>query len=108
MAVNVSELKGGIVLPPPPKPMTLNQAIDFMYECHPADLGLNGESMAEYDIMPMDGAVLVGTTPCQRMNVYGRDPKTGTNVIAGQYLLSGDGRYLYYVNEDGTLEAVKR
>jgi hypothetical protein len=88
--------------------MTLNQAIDFMYECDPADLGLSGESMAEYDIMPMDGAVLVGTTPCQRMNVYGRDSKTGTNVIAGQYLLSGDGRYLYYVNEDGTLEAVKR
>ena len=108
VSVNVSELKGNIVVPPPPRPMTLTQAIDFMYESDPAKLGLSGESMAEYDIMPMDGAVLVGTTPCQRMNVYGKDPKTGTNIIAGQYLLSGDGRYLYRVGEDGTLEAIKR
>lgn len=107
-SVNVSELKGNIVVPPPPRPMTLNQAIDFMYESDPAVLGLSGESMAEYDIMPMDGAVLVGTTPCQRMNVYRRDPQTNTYVIAGQYLLSGDGRYLYHVGDDGTLEAVKR
>lgn len=108
VAVNVSELKGSIVVPPPPRPMTLNQAIDFMYESDPAALGLSGESMAEYDIMPMDGAVLVGTTPCQRMNVYKRDSTTGTYVIAGQYLLSGDGRYLYHIGEDGVLEAVKR
>ena len=108
VAVNVSELKGHIVVPPPPRPMTLAQAIDFMYACEPVDLGLSGESMADYDIMPMDGAVLVGTTPCQRMNVYGMDPNTGTYIIAGQYLLSGDGRYLYHIGEDGTLEAVKR
>ncbi len=108
VSVNVSELKGNIVVPPPPRPMTLTQAIDFMYESDPARLGLSGESMEEYDIMPMDGAVLVGTVPCQRMNVYGKDPKTGTNIIAGQYLLSGDGRYLYRVGEDGTLEAIKR
>lgn len=107
-SVNVSELKGSIVVPPPPRPMTLNQAIDFMYESDPAALGLSGESMAEYDIMPMDGAVLVGTTPCQRMNVYRKDPQNGSYSIAGQYLLSGDGRYLYRVGEDGELEAVKR
>ena len=33
--------------------------------------------MDNYQVLALDGAVLVGTTPCLRMNVYKKDEKTG-------------------------------
>ena len=110
-SVAVGQLAGGITQPPPPpqpKPLTLGGAIDFFYSSHPSELGLDGESMLQYQVLPLDGAVLVGTTPCLRMNVHAIDENTGTNVIAGQYLVSNDGLSLYFIEPDGTLREIER
>ena len=99
--VTVARIDGGIVPPPKREPLTLSQAVDYFYKQKPADLGLSGESMREYQVFALDGAVMVDGIPCLRMNVYSKDPNTHTNVIAGQYLMSGDGAQLYFIDNDG-------
>ena len=105
-SVTVGEIEGGIVAPPAPKPMTLTEAVDYFHTLIPSVLGLEGETMDNYQVLALDGAVLVGTTPCLRMNVYKKDEKTGTNGIAGQYLFSNTGRELYWVGLNGEITQV--
>ncbi len=102
----VGQIEGGIVTPPEPKPMTLMEAVDYFHTLDPSVLGLSGETMDDYQVLALDGAVLVGTTPCLRMNVYKKDEKTGTNVIAGQYLFSNTGRELYWVGLGGEIQKI--
>lgn len=99
--VTVAQIDGGIVPPPKREPLTLSGAVDYFYKQKPADLGLSGESMRDYQVFALDGAVMVDGIPCLRMNVYSKDPDTKTNVIAGQYLMSGDGAQLYFIDSDG-------
>lgn len=105
--VTVGQIAGKIVKPQSEisyrPPLTINTAVDYFYSCHPSELGLPGESMEVYQVLPLDGAVLVGTTPCLRINVYAIDEKTGTNVIAGQYLLSDDGTTIFHINAEGNI-----
>lgn len=107
-SVTVARIAGGIVEPPKPQPMTLEEAEDFFYNSDPALFGLSGDSMEDYEIFALDGAVLVGTTPCLRMNVYQKNEKTGTNEIAGQYLLSNTGYELYWIGMDGKIQEIQR
>ncbi len=106
VSVAVAQIAGGIVEPPKPQPMTLEEAEDFFYNSDPALFGLSGDSMRDYEIFALDGTVLVGTTPCLRMNVYQQNEKTGTNEIVGQYLLSNTGYQLYWVGADGQLQEI--
>lgn len=99
--VTVARIDGGIVPPPKREPLTLSGAVDYFYKQNPADLGLSGDTMRNYQVFALDGAVMVDNTPCLRMNVYSKDPNTNTNVIAGQYLMSGDGAQLYFIDNDG-------
>lgn len=107
-SVTVAQIAGGIVVPPAPQPITLEEAEDFFYNSDPAVFGLSGDSMEDYEIYALDGAVLVGTVPCLRMNVYEKDEVTGTNKIAGQYLLSNTGLQLYWVGNDGEIKEIQR
>lgn len=63
---------------------------------HPSKLGLPGDSMDAYELMPQEGSVLIAgnPTPCMRINIYDSDSQ-----IAGSYFLSGDGR-LYKLDEN--------
>ena len=105
--VTVAQIDGGIVPPPKREPLTLSQAVDYFYKQKPADLGLSGVSMREYQVFALDGAVMVDGIPCLRMNVYSKDPDTNTNVIAGQYLMSGDGVQLYFMDGDGVVHDLR-
>ena len=105
--VTVAQIDGGIVPPPKREPLTLSQAVDYFYKQKPADLGLSGVSMREYQVFALDGAVMVDGIPCLRMNVYSKDPDTNTNVIAGQYLMSGDGVQLYFMDSDGIVHDLR-
>ena len=60
---------------------------------HPSKLGLAGESMDAYELMPQDGAVRIAGVPCQRVNVYDENHQ-----IAGSYFISNDGK-LYRLDE---------
>ena len=105
--VTVAQIDGGIVPPPKREPLTLSGAVDYFYKQKPADLGLSGASMREYQVFALDGAVMVDGIPCLRMNVYSKDPNTNTNVIAGQYLMSGDGVQLYFIDGDGVVHDLR-
>jgi len=60
---------------------------------HPSKLGLPGESMESYELMPQEGSVRIAGTTCMRVNIYDEDSQ-----IAGSVFLSNDGR-LYKLDE---------
>lgn len=60
---------------------------------HPSKLGLPGESMDAYDLIPQEGSVRIAGSVCMRVNIYGEG-----NRFAGSYFLSTDGK-LYKLDE---------
>lgn len=106
-SVTIGRIEGGIVEPPEVEPMTLAEAVDYIYSRHPSQLGLPGESMGDYRVYAMDGMVMVGHNPCLHLNVYSIDPKTGTTEIAGQYLIPVSGSFIYRIT-GGELEELPR
>lgn len=65
---------------------------------HPSKLGLPGESMDAYELIPQEGSVRIANSICMRVNIYGENGQ-----IAGSYFLSTDGK-LYKL--DDTANAV--
>lgn len=104
--VYVNQMEGSIVLASSGEDtqgLTAVEAVDYLESLPPESLGLTGESMEEYRVYVLDGTVLVGEYTCRRLNVYGDSVPAGTNEIAGQYFLTGDGSRLYRLNADGTV-----
>lgn len=86
------------------EPMTYMDAVNFIKSMSPAVLGLEGSSMADYSVYPMDGAVLVDGILCLKLQVYPPHEETQANVIGGTYLLSGDKAHLYLLQDDKVWE----
>lgn len=80
------------VISQPPEPITMREAQQKLESMTPAELGLEGESMDEYEVFTFDGAVVVDGRACVRMNVYNFEQ---SNEFMGCYLMSLDGRHLY-------------
>lgn len=75
--------------------MTFMESVDYLYSLSPKQLGLPGDSMEDYRIYVMDGAVIVDNRACMQLNVYELDPELSTNIFVGSYLVTADSRYLY-------------
>lgn len=67
---------------------------------NPAELGLPGESMDQYEVLPMDGTEMVDGVPAIRVHVYNDDNVAGSNDIMGIYLMTIDGEHLYKLDLD--------
>lgn len=67
--------------------LTLGQTVDYVRALRPSDLGLEGESMSEYHLIPMQGNPLVDGEVCRHLNIYQENPSAGTNEIVGNYLV---------------------
>jgi len=80
--------------------MTMVESISYMEALAPKSLGLEGNSMDEYEVLPVVGTVLVDGVPCTEVYVYRQDERTGTNVFQGSYLLDRSGNALYELNRD--------
>lgn len=80
------------VISQPPEPITMREAQQKLESMTPAELGLEGESMDEYEVFTFDGTVVVDGRACVRMNVYNFEQ---SNEFMGCYLMSLDGRHLY-------------
>ena len=106
LRITPAMIEGAIVIPPPPEPMTLVEAVDHMYSLPPEVLGLEGESMEPYMVFPIDGSVMVEGVPAMRMYIYSKS-ESGTNVFEGQYLLSNGGHRIFAVQDDGSLLEVE-
>jgi hypothetical protein len=79
--------------------LTLATAIDYIKSFSPADIGLDGTSMEEYQIYALDGVILVDNTPCLHLKVYRSDNPQQTNQVAGNFLLTGDKQHMYSLDE---------
>ena len=107
LRITPAMIEGAIVIPPPPEPMTLAEAVDHMYSLPPEILGLEGESMEPYMVFPIDGSVMVEGAPAMRMYIYSKS-ESGTNVFEGQYVLSNGGHRIFKVQSDGSLLEIEQ
>lgn len=89
------ETPEGHVEPEPLGGTSLAEAVDYLYSLPPATLGLNGNSMSEYQVYAMDGIVFVDRLPCLQLSVCSNNNPEQTNEIMGIYLLSGDRKHIY-------------
>lgn len=80
--------------------MTMSESIDYIETLAPRSLGLEGNSMDEYEVLPKIGTVLVDGVPCTEVFVYRQDDRTGTNVFQGTYLLDRSGMALYALDQE--------
>lgn len=110
--VKIDAIEGKITDPPQEidsaysnAPMSLTEALDRVKSLDPAKLGLPGQSMDEYEIYSEMGSVLIGGTPCIRLNVYHNSQEDGTNENVGNLFISSDGQHLYRLNiESNTVQ----
>lgn len=94
----------GEVSEPPVEPMTYTEAVDYIKSLPPAMLELEGDNMAGYSVYPMDGAVMVDNIMCLKLQIYPSPPPEKANAIAGTYLLSGDKKHIYLLEDETVRE----
>jgi hypothetical protein len=101
--VTVDTREGAVTLPG--EKLTLINAAAYLQSFQPAQLGLTGSSMAEYQIYALDGAVFVDGSPCLHLKVCRVADPDSANEISGDFLITGDKRHLYSLDEAaGTVE----
>ena len=76
---------------PETQEMTLNEVIDRFESYTPQQLGLAGDKMSDYTIVPEEGYILVDETPGFRVNIY----EKVSSRFAGTFLISSDGKHVY-------------
>lgn len=86
--------------------LSIRGAQKRMQEMAPIQLGLEGESMDEYELIPMDATELVDGVACIRINVYNGSDSVNPNRFRGSYLMSIDGLHMYRLYT-GTNEIVE-
>jgi len=112
--VVVGDQAEGRVTSPPTPPggsggsggVTISGAMSYIRGLNPASLGLEGESMEDYNIYVLDGSALVDGQPCMRIAVYDSNNPEQSNDIVAYLLLAGDGTTVYKV-DTGTGKAMK-
>ena len=68
----------------------------------PSQLGLDGESMEEYEIFPVEGFVKVDGLDCRRFNLYRRMESGGGHYpdLEGIIMLSADQEHIYWLDPE--------
>lgn len=101
--VTADEEEGMVTSPPrqnvpSSEAVTMRGAQDRLRAMSPAELGLPGESMSEYEVISVDGVEMVDSAACIRVNVYSEVTATQGSEFMGSYLMSVDGQHLYRLN----------
>ena len=90
------DMPDGIVHDPKPAasaPAAPRRGLSDLEAIHPSKLGLPGDSMEAYTMLPQEGSVRIAGSVCMRVNIY-----EAGGQIAGSYFLSNDGK-LYKLDE---------
>lgn len=101
--VTADEQVGKVTSPPPAAstakhPVTQRGAVQQLEKMNPADLGLPGDSMDLFEVIPMAATEEVNGVPCIRMHVYSDHNAAASNDFMECYLLSLDAEHLYHLN----------
>lgn len=78
--------------------MTIDETEDFFRQLTPQQLGLEGESLDQYEIYPSEKAVPVNGMPCMKLVVYEKS-EAGTNAPVSTYLVARDGTAVYEIQD---------
>lgn len=112
IAIQVSHLAGEILPPPEPEReeesgggdvTNVSEQVEFFGNLSPSLLGLEGATMSEYRLYPLDGWVFVEGYECRQINVYLIDMPAGTNSFQGTYFISGDLQNLFSMDSNGQI-----
>lgn len=108
LTAKVSLVEGAIVEPEPepeeePEPASMEEQLEQLTGMSPQELGLEGDSMDNYRIFPIDGFVQVGEVTCRRFNIYEVREPEGVPVIVGTYLISSDQQHVYQLDPETNL-----
>lgn len=95
--VTVSQPEGRIT--EPVEPMTISEAISYFKKLEPADVGLTGDKMSDYQIYLVDGLVFVDNRACLKFSIYNTTDPQLTGQVQGIYLMTGDKKYLYRLDQ---------
>ena len=89
------DMPSGVVHDPKPEvtPASPRRGLVDLESIHPSKLGLPGDSMESYTLLPQEGSVRIANSVCMRVNIYSENGQ-----IAGSYFLSNDGK-LYKLDE---------
>lgn len=101
--VTADEEEGRVTSPPSAQtsaqhPVTQRGAARILENMAPAQLGLPGDSMDQYEVLPMGSTEMVDGRPCIRLHVYNDNNAPNSNEFLGSYLMSLDGDHLYRVD----------
>ncbi|MCI9155826.1 MAG: hypothetical protein HFF44_02660 [Lawsonibacter sp.] len=79
---------------------SLEEQMEKIKGLSPTQLGLEGDSMDAYELLPVEGFVTVDSLPCRRFNVYTRhDSAHGSYTdIVSIIMLSTDQQHVYYMD----------
>jgi len=75
-------------------PLSYTMVKDMMRTLHPSEIGLTGESMDDYLMIPGPGVVSIDNKACVKLTVYDVN-EYGSNQLAGTYFISQMGHELY-------------
>lgn len=100
--VTADEAEGKVTSPPPEQQsggqsVGIRQAENQIKSMTPAELGLPGTSMADYEVFPQDVLETVDDASYIRLNIY---ESVAPYTFVGSYLMGVDGEHLYQVNAD--------
>ena len=114
LAVRVSKAPGKISFPKKEEPggsssvsepSSVSLQMEQLRNMSPAHLGLPGDSMDRYTILPVEGFVKVNDQDCRRFNVY---DSSNPGSIAGTYFFSVDQEHIYVLNpSDNSVHTIK-
>lgn len=80
--------------PETPAPAAARRGLSDLESIHPSKLGLPGDSMEAYKLIPQEGSFRIAGAISTRVNIYGAN-----NQFVGSYFLSTDGK-LYKLDEE--------
>lgn len=87
------------------EPSSVSIQMEQLRNMSPAHLGLPGDSMDKYTILPVDGFVKVNEQDCRRFNIYDAN---NPGSIAGTYFFSVDQQHIYVLNpNDNQVHTIK-
>ncbi len=81
--------------------ITLLEALSYVENLEPSQLGLAGESMDEYEVIPKNYIVPIDGLLCSELLVYNKSAESGTNELVETVFISrGEKRKLYRKDEE--------
>ena len=103
LAVRVSTPEAQLRMPEKeeqPKPASLSEQLDTIQTMHPSELGLEGRSMDQYEVLSTAGFVKVDDILCRRFTIYEKTGDDKRGDIVKIVYFSGDQQHMFQQETD--------